>query len=80
MNPLEHEEQLQAAMQARKTYKVFRKFFKTGRKFTLIPSCSLEVAQAHCKNPESSSSKCTSKNAKRRTALYGNWMDCYTAI
>ena len=79
MNQKESEE-FRAAMQARKTYQVFRKFFKTGRKFVLIPSCSLAVAQAHCDNPETSYRKCTSKNAKRRTVLYGEWMDCYTEL
>ena len=52
------------------TYRVFRLFQRTGRKFTIIRSTTLALAQAHCSDPESSAS---------RTRRYGLWMDCYTA-
>ena len=38
---------------------------------------TLEEAQAHCKDPETSSSTCKLSWNKRRTRLYGPWFDGY---
>jgi hypothetical protein len=61
-----------------KTYKIIRHFFKSNRKQTLITGLSLETAQAHCSNPETSSRTATSKTAKERTKRSGPWFDGYS--
>jgi len=38
---------------------------------------SLEEAQRHCKDPETSSSTCTSKTGRARTRRLGPWFDGY---
>jgi len=38
---------------------------------------SLEEAQAHCQDPETTSSKCTNAAGLERTAKWGPWFDCY---
>ena len=38
---------------------------------------TLEQAQAHCRDPETSSSTCTSYEGKRRIAWLGPWFDSY---
>lgn len=38
---------------------------------------TLEEAQAHCKDPETSSSTAKGSWARRRTRLYGAWFDGY---
>lgn len=39
---------------------------------------TLDQAQAHCNNPETSSETATGDIARRRTAEYGRWFDGYT--
>jgi hypothetical protein len=58
------------------TYKIVRGYFKGGRR-TIETGLTLEEAQAHCKNPETSSKTATSAAAKRRTAQKGPWFDGY---
>lgn len=41
---------------------------------------TLKQAQAHCRNPETSSSTATSYTARRRTARMGAWFDGYEEI
>lgn len=62
-----------------KTYKVIRTFHESGRKFTIKTGLTLALAQAHCDDPETSYSTCTSENGKRRTRRSGPWFDWYTA-
>jgi hypothetical protein len=60
------------------TYKIVR-FFQNpeiGRR-TVETGLTLEEAQAHCKNPETSSRTATSAHAKKRTANKGAWFDGY---
>jgi hypothetical protein len=38
---------------------------------------TLEEAQAHCSDPETSSSTCTNKTGKARTRRVGPWFDGY---
>lgn len=40
---------------------------------------TLDEAQTHCGNPETSSSTCTTSTGKRRTRQLGPWFDGYEA-
>jgi hypothetical protein len=55
------------------TYKIVR-FYLNGGKRTLRRGLTLAQAQAHCRNPETSSR--TAKRARSRRA--GPWFDGYT--
>ncbi len=57
-------------------YKVVRMFFKGGKR-TIQTGLTLEEAQAHCKDPETSSSTATSYVARKRTKERGAWFDGY---
>jgi hypothetical protein len=60
------------------TYKIVRMFFRSGvRNRTIETRLSLEEAQAHCKQPNTSSSTATSDIAYARTQKYGPWFDGY---
>lgn len=41
---------------------------------------TLEEAQAHCKDPETSSSTATKRSAVRRTKILGAWFDGFTQV
>lgn len=58
-------------------YKVVRHYFQGNRKRTIATGLTLEEAQAHCQDPETSSRTATSSVAKRRTRLQGPWFDSY---
>ena len=58
-------------------YRIVR-FYKTGDKRIVKRGLTLAEAQAHCRDPETSSRTATSKEAKRRTKLKGDWFDGYT--
>ncbi len=61
------------------TYKVIRFYRSDNMKSRKIKSrLSLEQAQAHCQDPETSSSTCTKAEGKRRTKLRGPWFDGYS--
>ena len=60
------------------TYKVIRFFRDSSRRVTVKTGLTLEEAQAHCGDPETSSSTCTSANGKRRTQRSGPWFDGWT--
>jgi len=60
------------------TYKIVRMFQRDGKRpRTIKTGMTLEEAQAHCREPETSSSKCTSAKMKRYTAQHGPWFDGY---
>jgi hypothetical protein len=62
-----------------KRYKVQRLYFhKPGYKYTLLSNLTLEQAQAHCSDPETSSSTCTSSYKRSLTRKHGPWFDSYT--
>jgi hypothetical protein len=61
-------------------YKVVRHFFRSNRKLTIMSGVTLDVAQLHCRDPETSSSKCQKAVNRRRTRLYGPWFDGYTEV
>jgi len=58
-------------------YKIQRLFFRGGRR-TIKAGLTLEQAQAHCSDTETSSSTCRKAANKRRTAQRGAWFDSYT--
>ena len=57
------------------TYTILRKFFNHETE-TIETGLSLEEAQEHCKDPETSSRTCTSAEGLLRNEL-GQWFDCY---
>lgn len=68
------------AMEAPMKYKVIRMYQdKNKPNRTILRGLTLEQAQAHCHDPETSSSTATSPSAKRRTKLHGDWFDGYEA-
>lgn len=52
-------------------------FFEPTRREVIKTGLTLAQAQAHCKNPETSSSTCTIPEGKALTEKYGVWMDIY---
>lgn len=59
-------------------FKIVRFFYRDGaRKRTIKTGLTLEEAQAHCNDPETSSKTATSAKAKRYTATHGDWFDGY---
>jgi hypothetical protein len=57
-------------------YKIVRNYFH-GSPRTIAKGLTLEEAQAHCRNPETSSRTATSAAAKARTRKFGPWFDSY---
>jgi hypothetical protein len=60
------------------TYKIVRRVHG-GRPRTIKTGLTLDQAEAHCNDPETSSTTATSASAKRLTKKYGLWFDSYTA-
>ena len=59
-------------------YKIVRMFMhEKHRKQTIKTGLTMEEAQAHCQDPETSSRTATSAKAKRYTAQHGPWFDGY---
>ncbi len=58
-------------------YKIVRFYHKAGKR-TIERGLTLEEAQAHCHNPESSSKTAVSSAARKRTRIKGPWFDGYT--
>jgi hypothetical protein len=58
------------------TYKVTRKFFR-GDDELIADRLSLEEAQEHCQDPETSSKTAKSCQAIMLTLERGPWFDCY---
>lgn len=58
------------------SYKIVRMYFKGGRR-TIATGITLEQAQAHCRDPETSSSTCKKSHNVRRTRVMGPWFDGY---
>ena len=59
-------------------FKIVRVYFTPSiNKRTLQRGVTLEEAQAHCKNPESSSTSCTLSSRKAITKRMGPWFDSY---
>lgn len=58
------------------TYRIIR-FTQNGNPRTIRRGLTLEQAQEHCRNPETSSRTATSAAATRRTRTLGPWFDGY---
>jgi len=62
------------------TYKIIRMYFDDKWPDRQIKSgLTLEEAQAHCRDPETSSRTATKSAGKARTRQKGPWFDGYTA-
>ena len=61
------------------TYKIIR-FYRDHypSRRTIERGLTLEEAQAHCSDPETSSSTCTKSAGRRRTRNLGAWFDGYS--
>jgi len=61
------------------TYKIVRNYFDSELNGEVVTTgLTLEQAQAHCRNPETSSRTATSPAAVERTQAHGPWFDGYT--
>jgi hypothetical protein len=65
-------------------YYIVRKYFNSGPWAALANGgelikhgLTLEEAQEHCSDPETSSRTCTSEEGVQRTEERGPWFDCY---
>ena len=70
INPLKEDSEMK--------YKIIRHYFNNYGKRTIMTGLTLEQAQAHCRDPETSSSTCTTWEGKQRTKKYGAWFDGYS--
>ncbi len=61
------------------TYKIVRMYFNSDKwpRRTTETGLTLEEAQAHCKDPETSSRTCLLSSNVRRTEQRGPWFDGY---
>lgn len=59
------------------SYKIVRMYQGNTPRRTIDRELTLEEAQAHCKNPETSSSTCTTSEGRKRTRRLGPWFDGY---
>lgn len=60
-------------------YNIVRFYENAGiRRRVIRERVTLEEAQRHCGDPETSSSTCTSKAGKARTRRVGRWFDGYS--
>lgn len=65
------------ACNRRTTYRIVR-MYRSGKKSrTLQRGLTLEQAQAHCRNPETSSRTCQETRNVAHTSRYGAWFDGY---
>lgn len=61
-------------------YNVVRRYFNSNIRPRVIKrGVTLAEAQAHCQDPETSSSTCTKKAGRDRTRRCGPWFDGYEA-
>lgn len=61
------------------TYKIVRQFYRDRKSRTIKSGLTLEQAQAHCQDPETSSKSATGAKARKRTERFGPWFDGYEA-
>ncbi len=60
------------------TYRIRRCFFNDEHPDQIIDTgLTLEEAQAHCRDPETSSKTCTSEEGRKLTEECGPWFDGY---
>lgn len=62
------------------TYSIWRHYKNdTWKRMHVKSGLTKEEAQAHCRNPETSSRTCTSEEEVKHTALFGEWFDAWEA-
>ncbi len=62
----------------RESYKIVRMYQHAAtRRRTIKTGLTLDEAQAHCRDPETSSRTCKSAAGRRRTERKGPWFDGY---
>jgi len=61
------------------TYRIVRGYFHSDRwpREVIATGLTLEEAQEHCRDPQTSSSTATDEDAVRRTEERGPWFDGY---
>ena len=59
------------------TYKIVRRYFRGHERKVIETGLTLEEAQAHCQDPETSSKTCTTLANIQHTEDYGPWFDGY---
>lgn len=69
-------------MSGERIYKIVRMYQRDRRSHTVRGKTrlTLEEAQAHCRDPETSSKTCKRAKNKQRTYRYGPWFDGYTEM
>lgn len=60
------------------TYRIVRNYFRGGSR-TIKTGLTLEEAQEHCRDPETSSRTCKKAENISRTEMRGPWFDGYDA-
>ena len=61
-----------------RTYRIVRMYQDPQwRSRTIRRGLTLDEAQTHCSDPETSSRTCTNPGGKRRTLARGPWFDAY---
>ena len=58
-------------------YYIIRVFKGDKKTRKVRTGLTLAEAQDHCGSVDSHSDTCTTSAGKRRTRVYGGWMDCY---
>jgi len=58
-------------------YKIIRMYRDSHKRRTIDANLTLAEAQAHCRDPETSSSTCTTSTGRKRTKQHGPWFDGY---
>ena len=61
------------------TYRIIRFYQGDQPRETIVRGLTLEQAQDHCKDPQSSSRTTTTPEGLERTRLKGDWFDGYEA-
>lgn len=59
-------------------YKIIRMYFGSTPNRVIKTGLTLEQAQAHCRDPETSSQTCKKRVNIRRTERFGPWFDSYS--
>lgn len=58
-------------------YKIVRKYFKEHPDEIIATGLTLEEAQTHCRDPETSSKTCSTLEGLELLRKFGPWFDCY---
>jgi hypothetical protein len=72
-------EHVQRERRAKRSMYDIVRFYESAsiRRRVIESAVTLEAAQRHCNDPETSSETCTSKTGRARTRRLGRWFDGY---